>query len=154
MREHEPYRSSSLPAYLAVGSGYGDGPSVFVSVEKLGNGYQIDLRTNPPRPKPRVVAHAPSPFVGRDPDEIIDQIIDGLGSLVSSIQDKGAGEDWKDGEHRVKVRETFRVMFPSMARQIDDVVSDEPEPVYEEPRHEQLVFESKKSLMEFLEKNL
>lgn len=146
-----------VPAYLPGSSyvaGFSEEPSVVVSVQKLGNGYMLDLRTNPKRPPlPRPV-HVPSPFVGQDPDELIDQILDGMSAIIRTINDKGAGEDWKDEENRKQVRDAFRIMFPSIASQIDRAVSDEPETTYEEPRHEQLVFETKEKLFEYLTKNL
>ena len=145
------------PAFLPGSSyvaGFSEEPSVVVSVQKLGNGYMLDLRTNPKRPPlPRPV-HVPSPFAGQDPDELIDRMIDGLGSLVRSINDKGAGEHWKDEDDRRQVREAFRIMFPGLTSSVDRLVSDEPEPTYEEPRHEQLVFETKEKLFEYLTKSL
>ena len=149
--------ASFLPASDYIGryplGGNGE-PSVVVQVQKLGNGYVINLRTNPPYPKRRPIARVPSPFVGQDPDELIDRILDGLSAVVRTINDQGAGELWKDEDNRKQVREGFRIMFPSMAATIDSAVSDEPEPVYEEPRNEQLVFETKEKLLEYLTKNL
>ena len=145
------YVPGGIGAYLSPQS---EEPSVVVSVQKLGNGYMLELRTNPPRPKPRIVKYTPSPFVGQDPDELIDQILDGMSAIIRTINDKGAGEDWKDEENRKQVRDAFRIMFPSIASQIDRSVSDEPETTYEEPRHEQLVFETKEKLFEYLTKNL
>lgn len=146
-----------VPAYIA-GAQYlsptSEEPSVVVSVQKLENGYMLELRTNPKQPKPRVVKRTPSPYVGQDPEELIDQILDGMSAVVRTINDKGAGEDWKDEDNRRQVREAFRIMFPSMASQIDQAVSDEPEPVYIEPQHERLVFETKEKLFEYLTKNL
>lgn len=145
------YVTGGMGAYLSPQS---EEPSVVVSVQKLGNGYMLELRTSPKRPPlPRPV-HVPSPFAGQDPDELIDRMIDGLGGLVRSINDKGAGEEWKDEENRKQVRDAFRVMFPSLTGNIDRMVSDEPVQVYEEPRHEQLVFETKEKLFEYLTKNL
>jgi hypothetical protein len=129
-------------------------PSVVIDIQKLENGYMLTLTTNPEQPKPRVVERQTSPFVGQDPDEIIDKMIDGFGAVIRAINDKGAGESWKDDEDRAQIREAFRVMFPGVSRQIDQVVSDEPVPQYIEPRHEQLVFETKQKLFEYLMKEL
>lgn len=82
-------------------------------------------------------------------------MIDGMGALIRSINDKGAGEDWKDSDDRKQVRDAFRVMFPGMSSQIDRLTSDlEDVASYEPPRHENLVFESKERLVEYLTKNL
>jgi hypothetical protein len=129
-------------------------PSVLIDIQKLENGYMLTLTTNPEQPKPRIVKHTPSPFVGQDPDELIDRVLDGLSALVRTINDKGAGEDWKDDENRKQVRDAFRVAFPNLSNQIDQAVSDEPVPQYVEPRHEQLVFETKQKLFEYLMKEL
>lgn len=145
--------SAYLPGSSYV-AGFSEDPSVIVSVQKLGNGYMLDLRTNPKRPPLQKPVHSPSPFVGQDPDELIDRMIDGLGGLVRSINDKGAGEDWKSEESRQQVREAFRIMFPGLTSNVDRLVADEPEVPYEEPRHEQLVFETKEKLFEYMTKNL
>lgn len=147
------------PHYLAGGIGayaapVSEEPSVIVSVQKLGNGYMIELQTNPKQPERPPVKHAPNPFAGLDPDELVDQIIDGFGSLARSINDKSAGEDWKSDDNRKNVRDAFRLMFPSMSSHIDDAVSTELPPVYIEPRHERLVFETKEKLFEYLTSNL
>lgn len=140
--------------YIPAAPSLGVGPKLEVNIAKLGNGYTLALQVHPEPPKRRKVQHTPSPFVGQDPDELIDKILDGMSALIRTINDKGAGEDWKDGGDRKQVREAFRVMFPGMATQIDRAVSDEPPPTYQEPRYEQLVFESKEKLIEFLTKEL
>lgn len=122
-------------------------PSVSVKVDKLGNGYVISLQTHPKSP-PSVVLRQ-NPFEGMDPDELIDKLIDGMGALLRTIHDEGAGENWKDSDDRSQVREAFRVMFPQMARSVDQSVAS-----YEQPRYDNLVFQSKKDLMEYLDKNL
>lgn len=141
--------ASAMDGYLGAAMPGSGRPSVSVGIGKVGNGYIVKLQTSPVQPKPPRLA--PSPFVGMDPDELIDRILDGMGALIRTVNDKGAGEDWKDGDDRKQVREAFRVMFPDMARKVDRAI----EPVeYIEPRYEHLVFESKEDLLEYLKTNL
>lgn len=125
------------------------GPTVYVELRKVDNGYTIQLRTDPPRPPIRPEDFQ-GPYDGMDPDEIIDRMVDGLGAMVRTINDKGAGESWKDGDDRQQVREAFKIMFPQFARHAERIVRPPPE----QPRQEHRVFETKKSLMDYLEKNL
>ena len=148
-----------MDAFGDVISSYAPGtqrlPSVVVSVNKVGNGYSLALQTNPKRRMPRAVSPVENPFEGKDPAELIDNMIDGMGALIRAINDKGAGDgDWKGEDDREKVREAFKVMFPGMARNIQQLTEASDEEPQEEPRFESLVFETKKSLMEYLEKNL
>jgi hypothetical protein len=143
----EYLRSTSMPMT----------PTLTVSIGKIDNGYVLKLNTIPKRKMPRAVA---SPFAGMDPDEMIDKIVDGMGALIRSINDKGAGEDWKDGEDRVKVREGFKAMFPSLVPppipkeedttfSVNAVIVDD-----ETPRSESRVFESKADLIKYLSEQL
>jgi hypothetical protein len=53
------------------------------------------------------------------------------------------------------MREAFKMFFPDMSERIEHLTkTPEPPETVEEPRHEQLVFESKAALMEYLDKNL
>lgn len=124
-------------------------PSVSVKIQKLGNGYTLQLTTNPPRP-PVAYGAEPSPFEGMEQDEIIDKLVDGAGALLGRLHDIGAGESWKDDAEREQVREAFKIMFPGVARQFSRPAG--PPPV--ESRYESLVFETKEKLMEFIEKEL
>lgn len=138
-----------MPEYQVLGSG-NPHPLMNISIEKLGNGYVLSLTEYPKMPEPTVPA--PSPFEGLEPDELIDKMIDGVGALIRAINDKGAGEHWKDEEDRVQIREAFKVMFPQLARQADRLAGDPSQ--YQPPRSEQRVFESKDVLVEYLVKNL
>lgn len=139
-----------MDGYLSsVGVGPGHSSTVDVSISKVGNGYTVQLQTSPPPPKPP--KFQPSPFVGMDPDELIDRILDGMSALIRTVNDKGAGEDWKDGDNRKQVREAFRVMFPEMARKVDLAVESIE---YVTPRQDSLVFETKVALMKYLNENL
>jgi hypothetical protein len=120
------------------------GPSVVIAIQKLGNGFVTTLQTNP---TPAAVQQGP-PIEEADPDEQLDQLIDGLGAFFREINDKGAGEGWKEGEDRQKVRAAARLMFPQFSGQIARYTKSE------RPRYEQLVFESKDMLLEYLTKNL
>jgi hypothetical protein len=124
-------------------------PSVSVKIQKVGNGYTLQLTTNPPRP-PVAYGAEPSPFDGMGQDEIIDKLVDGAGALLGRLHDAGAGESWRDDEDRQQVREAFKLMFPGVARQF----AHPPGPPPVESRHESLVFETKAKLMEFMEKEL
>ncbi len=123
---------------------YQSAPSVSIGIQKLGNGFVTTLQTNPP------VVHTHRAPVGGDldPDEALDHLIDGIGAFLREINDKGAGEGWKDGEDRQKVRAAARLLFPQFS---SPTVPEEPQ---EHPRYEQLVFESKAAMIEYLNKNL
>jgi len=123
---------------------YQSAPSVSIGIQKLGNGFVTTLQTNPPVVRAR---HAP---VGgdSDPDEALDHLIDGIGAFLREINDKGAGEGWKNGEDRQKVRAAARLLFPQISYQ---TAQEEPQ---ENSRFEQLVFESKAAMIEYLNKNL
>jgi hypothetical protein len=142
-----------MDAYLAGGpeyvTGYANRPTVTVQIAKVGNGYTLQLTTNPKR-FPAAVAPEPSPFEGMSPDEVIDKMVDGAGAVLRRIHDAGAGEDWKEDGDRQQVREAVKAMFPGIARQIERSQEPPPEP----SRHESLVFETKAKLMEFIEKEL
>lgn len=143
-----------IPAYSAVGAP-GHQPRLVVSISKMDNGYTVQLREIP-KPKRRVpIAPIESPFIGMEPDEIVDKMIDGVGAIVRSFH--AEAEDWKGSEEREKVREAFKVMFPDFSRQAIRLTA-QPDPVdpdeLREPRAESLVFESKESLMAYLDKNL
>jgi hypothetical protein len=134
------------PAYLVGNAPHRGHPSVVIDIQKLGNGFVVTLQTNP---KPPVVQQGP-PVEEVDPDEQLDRLIDGIGAFLREINDKGAGEGWKDGEDRQKVRAAARLMFPSVlgSGRVAHYTTQE------KPRYEQLVFESKDMLLEYLTKNL
>ena len=137
-------------SFASASDAFADGPpsvSVSVQLAKVGNGYTIQLQTHPPMPSAR--PPGPTMFEGMDPDEMIDKMIDGIGALMRTIHDKGAGEDWKASEDRAQVREAFRVMFPPLANKADRAVVQ-----YVPPRYDNLVFQSKKDLMDYLDRNL
>ena len=139
-----------VPAYTMFGGSSEPGPSISISIEKVGNGYTLGLQTFPPPPKRR--PPSTSPFAGMETGEVVDRVIDSIGMLSRAINNKGAGEDWKGDEEREKLREGFRALFPGVYNQIEQAV--EPPEIQVQPRAESLVFESKIALLEFLTKEL
>ena len=117
-----------------------------VQISKVDNGYTLNLQEQLPREP--VVPDFQNPFEGMDPDEIVDKMINGMGAVIRTINDKGAGESWKDDEDRQAVREAFKVMFPGLARSI------RPPRMPKVPRYEDRVFESKETLLKYLTENL
>jgi hypothetical protein len=124
--------------------------SLAISLVKTDNGYIVDLREVPPQKKQKPV-HQESPFAGKSPDEIIDQMIDGCGAVLRTLRQAETEEEWKGSEDREKVRMAFKALFPSLAQQAFDMSHVEEIP---QPRHEQKVFESKESMMKYLNENL
>ena len=151
---HEPAEMGFIPA---APPGIPLTPTLYVSIGKIDNGYILKLHTNPKRRIPRAVS-APNPFVGMDPDETIDKIVDGMGALIRSINDKGAGEDWKEDGDRAKVRDGFKAMFPSLVPppppSKEELAELEAQVDAETPRSEQRVFESKEALIKYLTEQL
>lgn len=128
-------------------------PSVSVQIGKVGNGYTVHLQSRPERPRHPVRPRPEGPFQDLDPDQAIDKMVDGLGALIRSINDKGAGEDWKNDEDRQAIREVVKAIFPSVAGHPHGP------PVYdyetmEQAKSEHLVFQEKSDLIAYLEKNL
>lgn len=145
------YQPESIAEYLSPAPR----PSLTIQVVKMDNGYVTTLNEVPKR-KPRKIRTIPNPFVGKTPDEMIDQMIDGVGAILRTFRQAEAEEEWKGGEDREKVRMAFKAMFPTLAQQAVDM-TQEPDPEEEmprEPRHEQTVFETKDALVEYLTKNL
>ena len=115
-------------------------------IAKLGNGYAITILRSTPRPPPLPV----NPEDEIDQDQAIDKMIDGLGALIRSINDSGAGETWKSDEDRAHVRAAFKLMFPGTSRGLlagPDGFSMPPPP-------ESLVFETKEKLIAYLTEKL
>lgn len=132
-------------------------PKLTISIGKLDNGYTVALRQSPKRRAPRVHAAPPNPFIGKTPDEIIDNMIDGVGAVLRTFRQAEAEEEWKGGEDREKVRTAFKAMFPALAQQAVDMTQEPELPPSEEDIHgrsESNVFESKDALIEYLTKNL
>jgi hypothetical protein len=115
-------------------------------IAKLGNGYAITIVRATPRPAPPPV----NPEDEVDPDHAIDKMIDGLGALVRSIHDSGAGETWKSDEDRAHVRAAFKLMFPGMSRHLLSAGEAFAMP----PIPESLVFETKEKLIAYLTEKL
>ena len=131
-------------------------PKLTIQLVKLDNGYVVKLQ-EAGKKAPRAIAPVESPFVGLEPDQIIDKLVDGVGAMLRSINDAGAGEDWKGSDNRAQMREAFKLLFPDMARHAEQLARPEDHPSEEDlhgPRHESNVFESKESLIEYLKKNL
>lgn len=127
-----------------------EGPTLRITVLKVDNGYNLELASSPRRPK--AIAPVPSAAESMSPDEIIDRMVDGMGAFIRSINDKGAGEDWKEDGDKGRIREAVKIFFPQLAHAAARAVTTED--FLPMPRHETLVFESKQSLMKFLETNL
>ena len=127
-----------------VGGPVLDGLSI--SISKADNGYFVSL-TEPPDFKAQIDPD-PSELPDLTPDQKIDAMIDAMTAFTRSFNDKAAGESWKDDEgDRKKLREGFKLLFPSLAN---------PPHFYPAPegRNEQRVFESKEALMKYLDENL
>ncbi len=134
------------PAYAAMGTGSMP-PVLQINIVKVDNGYAVDLAAMPRRKE----RSPESGFVSaQDPDEMIDKMVDGLGAFLRAVHDEGAGETWKDGGDREKVREAVKTFFPSAYRQAVEMS----EPPAEPPRSEERVFETKESLLKYLTENL
>jgi len=131
-------------------SGYGTAPglhnSVTVTVSKVDNGYQTWLTGPPPPapPRPQPLSH----LAGLTEEEVADRLIDGISALMRYMNDKGAGETWKDGGDRETLREAFKVLFPGITSRIAEPL----EPMI--AKSETRVFESKDALLEYLAKSL
>jgi hypothetical protein len=138
-------------AYITSGPSINQ-PAVRVELVKLGNGYMTELIENRQQPEPEVKEDIATAVEAElDPpsvDEQIDRMVEGLGAFMRSVHDKGAGEDWKEDGDKEKIRAAVKLFMPNVVR------SDVGIKRYVAPRQESLVFESKKSLMEYLEKNL
>lgn len=128
-------------------------PSVSVQVGKVGNGYVVHLQARPERKRAPGRPRPEEPFQHLDPDQVIDKMVDGLGALIRSINDKGAGEGWKDDEDRQAIREVVKAMFPSFAGHPQGPPAYDYEAA-EQAKSEHLVFQSKEDLIQYLEKNL
>jgi hypothetical protein len=124
-----------------------------ISIGKVDNGYTVNLLEPPKLPKVEATK-SPSEMkeVNVDMDEKIDKMIDGFTAFLRHINDKGAGENWKEDNNREQLREGFKMAFPGLARG-----------AYQTPgaprhvlraRHENRVFETKEALIKYLEENL
>lgn len=143
----EGYISSYSPSAL---------PKLTIQLVKLDNGYVVKLQ-EAGRKAPRAIAPVESPFAGLEPDQIIDKLVDGVGAMLRSINDAGAGEDWKGSDNRSQMREAFKLLFPDMARHAEQLARPAELPSDEDmhgPRQESNVFESKEALLEYLKKHL
>jgi hypothetical protein len=143
------------PAFLA--GGHPSESPLTIGITKHGNGYSIQLSQSPKRRPHRVRELPPNPLEGMDPDQIIDQMIEGVGAVLRTFRDAEVGDTWKEGEDREKVRTAFKTMFPGFTQQAVQM-TEKPEPPQTDAelygRHESLVFESKESLMKYLDENL
>lgn len=149
---HEP----GAGGFIAIGA---DAPVISLKLAKLDNGYSVELMVNP-KLKPieevkeeiaTAVGAELNPPVEMTQDEIIDRMVDGLGAFLRSINDKGAGENWKGEDEKGKIREAVKLIFPQVSRQTVPANSYRN---YEPPHHESKVFETKAGLMKYLDENL
>lgn len=113
-----------------------------VQVVCVSNGYVVRItRTVAPEPV------APPAEDGMTEDERIDLMVDALAAFFGYINDKSAGEGWKDAESREKIRAGFKAMAPSGLTRSNSRQ-------YYEPETKQLVFGSKEELLKFLSENV
>lgn len=123
-----------------------------ISIQKADNGYFVGL-VEPPDLKAYKEARRRErqermKKLSGSIDERIDAMVDGVVAFQKFVLDKSAGEDWKGEDMREKMREGVKVAFPGIMREI---TAGEPPP---QARQEQMVFETKEKLLEFLTKNL
>jgi len=156
----------TAPAYVAGGE-----PSLTASIRKVDNGYLLEFSAPPAPPTPEEQAliekaAAEAEKLRRDQldeqiegmDAKIDAMVDGITAFMRYIQDKAAGEDWKQDEVKEKVREGFKAMFPQFnpqreLRGLRAELAALPPPGGEW-RQESLVFGKLDDLVEFLKANL
>ena len=150
----------TFPGYMPGPVEYVEGmsqPTLQVNIAKLDNGYVVRLQELKKRRPVSGIQRSSNPFAGLSADEIIDKLVDGMGGFLRTINDAGAGEDWKGSENRAQMREAFKMLFPGMAQNAEQLANPTDPEVEEEtrqPRQETLVFESKESLMRYLGENL
>lgn len=148
----------SFPGY-ATGPEYmepSSQPKLQVSITKLDNGYVTRLHELKKRKPVPPISPSGNPFVGMTADDIVDKLVDGMGAFLRTINDAGAGEDWKGGD-KAQVREAFKLIFPGIAQNAEQLARQTDQVDEEEahiPRQETRVFESKESLMKYLDENL
>lgn len=123
------------------------GKQTQVDIVKVDNGYTVQLQEQIPYEPPTATDY-PNPFEGMDSDEVVDKMIDGMGAAIRAINDKGAGEGWKDDADRQLIREGFKMLFPGLTRRA------QPYKAPKQPRFETRVFESKEDLVKYLLENL
>ena len=119
-------------------------PKATVTGVKVSNGYVVSIWT-PPKPEP---PPPPPKEDGMTDDERLDHIVDALAAFIGFINNKGAGEDWKDVESREKIRVGFKAAFPQVAAR----------PMLHRPRAErpaetQHVFGTQEEMLKFLKEN-
>lgn len=127
-----------------IGIGMAREPRLSLTIDKRDNGYVIDL-LEPAKPKDR-----PKPTPMPTEDEInarLDAISNGLSAFMKSILDKEAGDDWKDGDAKEKIREAIKAFAPSLG----SPMAYQNPPI---PRIENKVFEKKADLLKYLDENL
>jgi hypothetical protein len=115
--------------------------TVVVAIQKIDNGYVINLVEAPKRPEKRTGP--------RNPAVTIDDMIDGIIDFNKNMEAETTGENWKgdDEERRVKLREAFKKMNPGLIARM----AEGPPP---EPRVEHKCFAFKVDLLKYLEENL
>lgn len=131
--------------YIAEGLAPGLRTSAPARLEamRVKNGYVITFRRSYDRNLP-----PPGPPLedGMSEEERIDAMVEAIAAFIGFINDKGAGEDWKSGGNREKIRAGFKAMVPRGFTHQHSVFQPPPEP-------EQLVFKSKQELISFIEEN-
>lgn len=127
-------------------------PTMKVVIARMDNGYVVQLQElQKPKPVP-AIEPSENPFFGMSSDDIIDKLVDGMGAFLRTINDAGAGEDWKGGD-KAQVREAFKLIFPGVAQNAEQLTRMRTEED-EDPRRETRVFETKDALMKYLSENL
>jgi len=114
------------------------------SIERLDNGYVVRLQA-PPEP----IQGPPGAPEPADLDAKLDSLIEGIPALGRAIVGGGEGDEWKNADAMFKAKQALKAMFPDLGRAIGvGFASARPY------RQEELVFESKESLLVWLSKNL
>jgi len=130
-----PYRTAPAPIFGKM--------HLEISIERLDNGYVVHLQA-PPEPLPTPPAESPD-----DLDAKLDSLMEGIPALGRAIAGGGEGEEWKNREGLAKAKEALKAMFPDLGRAIGVGF-----PSARPYRQEELVFESKESLLAWLARNL
>jgi len=131
-----PYRTAPAPIFGKV--------HLECSIERLDNGYVVRLQA-PPEPIPELPQNASMP--GPDPDAMLDKLMEGIPALGRAMVG-GEGDEWKNADAIFKAKEALKAIFPDLGRAVG--VGFSPRPY----RQEELVFETKESLLAWLAKNL
>lgn len=125
-----------------------------ISIRKMDNGFVVNLNEPPKRQTEEELEKELEADRPKNPEAQVDALVDGIVAFTKYINDKGAGEDWKDHSEEVKVqmRKGFKIFFPNLnpdrSRRPRRPISSY------QPRVEQNVFQTKEELLAYIQKNL